>query len=240
MSTPRPRRTLNTTPRGTFGGQKRVAIGQQPTVAYDLNPGAGLVEVASGDGRVSQFTHYQFGTTIRSRGHLSNIMELWLGDNGTGQPNFSVRGWTNGYGALVQARNAKDTSGVQIDFLHPLRPRLAVEDNGFAGDSRLAIENPEPGGSVSLATKVGGEIVDHCVVMPDGTVRIKGSAALGADASTPIRLHGTAGSGLPQPNPGLLRETVNTHQLAAELAATNTTVNALLIALREHGLIAPS
>src|SRR3954454_10378945 len=60
----------------SFGGHPRVAAGQQST--RDQNPGAGVVEVRSGDGRTSQLTHYQYGTTLRSTGHLSNVMEFWL------------------------------------------------------------------------------------------------------------------------------------------------------------------
>jgi Collagen triple helix repeat (20 copies) len=43
----------------SFGGHQRIALGQQSR--QDMNPGSGIVEVASGDGRVAQLTHSRSG-----------------------------------------------------------------------------------------------------------------------------------------------------------------------------------
>ena len=229
-----------------FGGHVRALVGQQGTREEEHHPGAGLFEVRSTDGRRSQFTHYQFGTAIRSFGPFSNIMELWLGDAGTWQPNLSVRGGLgNGFGAIVQARNAADTSGLALDFFHALRPRLTLEETGAAPGSTLAVENPGQGGRVALATKLSGQMVDHLVVEPDGAVRIAGGAMLGDTPSDAIRLHGTSRSGLPQPDPGQLATDLTAGDLkqpgevAARLNETRAAINALRMALLEHGLLLP-
>src|SRR4051812_12920676 len=60
----------------SFDADPRAIIGQQSS--RDQNPGSGFFEVRSGDGRTSQFTHYQYGTTLRSTGLVSNVMEMWL------------------------------------------------------------------------------------------------------------------------------------------------------------------
>ena len=184
---------------------------------------------ASGDGRTSQFTHYQYGTTIRSWGPMSNIMELWLGDVGTESPNFSVRAYNSALGAIVQARDGGDINGLQLNFVKPLRPRLTIEDDDQIPSAVIGIENPKPQGSIALATKQAGELRDHLTVGPGGA----------------IRFHGTNGSGLAQPDPGPLSTDLTASDVddPAELAALineqRAAFNALRLALFEHGLIEP-
>ena len=227
-----------------FGGQVRAKIGQQGTGPAEHHPGAGIFEVLSADGRRSQFTHYQYGTAIRSYGPFSNIMELWLGDAGTWQPNLSVRGGLgNGFGAIVQARNAADTSGLALDYYDALRPRLTVESNGAAPGSTLAIENPEPAGSLALATRVGGQVVDHFRLDNSGRIRMGGPVDLGDSPVDSVRLHGSTRSGLPVPDPGALstnlksRDVNHPSELAQRLNEMRTVINALRLTLLEHGMV---
>ena len=213
----------------TFGSNLRAAVGQQATEGPEQNPGAGLFETRSGDGRVSQFTHYEFGTTIRSWGTMSNIMELWLGDVGTGTPNFSVRAFNSALGAIVQARDGGDIDGLQLNFVEQLRPRLTIEDDNDLPNAVLSIDNPKPQGSIALATKQAGQLRDHLTVGPGGA----------------IRFHGTNRSGLAQPDPGPLSTNLTAADVddPAELAALineqRAAFNALRLALFEHGLIEP-
>lgn len=147
----------------------QVGIGLQD--AQDLNPNSGVVEVVSGDGRAAQFTHYQYGTTIRATGIHSDILEMWLGDPNCGQPNLSLRHNGSNQGAIIQARNAADTAGLMLDFGDNARPRIRCEQVG-APDSVLAIENSQSNGSLAFATRVDGVTADRVTIANDGTVGI--------------------------------------------------------------------
>lgn len=211
----------------TFGGELRAAIGQQRTQGHEQNPGAGIFETRSGDGRTSQFTHYQFGTTVRSWGPMSNIMELWLGDIGTEPANFSVRGFNNALGAIVQARDSGDLNGLQLNYTKRLRPVVTIEDDRHHPNAVIAIENPKPQGSIALATKQDGVLRDHLTV----------------DQGGGVRLHGTNRAGLAQPDPGPLATNLTATdvdgpaELAAVLNEQRRATNALRRALLEHGLV---
>jgi hypothetical protein len=222
-----------------FGGRQRVAIGQQ--AQDDYNPGSGIVQVASGDGRVAQFTHYRYGTTIRSTGYLGNLLELWLGDSG--QPNFSVRGNRSRVGALVQARNATDTAGLMLDFGQPLRPKLWLDDNAAVPNAQLAIENPQPSGSIVFATKPGDRIVDQVAIDNSGTLRANGNVELGDSATDAVHFHGSTGRGRPGSDPGTLNtsltslDTASAAQVANLLNQDRVAINALRDALVGYGLL---
>ena len=146
----------------SFGGSQRAAIGQQPNEVSECCglEGAGLVQVDSGTGRSVQLTHYAFGSTLRTSGPSSNVFEFFLGSEGTGQPQLSVRGNGNSSGASLQARNVSDTSGIVLDYAEPLRPRLMLEDDGRVPGAILGIDNPQVGGKIVLGTKPNGVLVE--------------------------------------------------------------------------------
>jgi hypothetical protein len=223
----------------SFGGRQRIALGQQPR--DDYNPGSGIVEVASGDGRVAQLTHYRYGTTIRSTGYLGNLLELWLGDKG--QPNFSVRGNRSRVGALVQARNATDTAGLMLDFGQRLRPKLWLDENKAVPNAQLAIENPQPNGSIVFATKPDDRIVDHVAIDNSGTFRAKGDIELGDSAADTVHFHGSTGRGRPGTDPGILNRSLSPSdatspkQVAHLLNQDRSAINALRDALVGYGLV---
>lgn len=179
------------------GGSQRAAIGQQPSPSRGCCyvPGAGLVEVKSGTGRTTQLTHYQYGSTLRSSGPKSNLFEFFLGSRGTGQPQLSVRSNGSPAGASLQARNARDTSGIAIDYGKPLRPRLQLEDDGRVPRAVLGIENPQVGGSIALATKTRGVLEDHVTLDNLGTLSNDGDVVFGNEASDKVLFHGATTSG---------------------------------------------
>jgi hypothetical protein len=223
----------------SFGGHQRIALGQQ--AQQDMNPGSGIVEVASGDGRLAQLTHYRYGTTLRSTGYLGNQLELWLGD--AGQPNFSVRGNRSGVGALVQARNAADTAGLMLDFGQPLRPKLSLENNAAVPNAQLAIENPQPNGSIVFATKLGGMIIDHVAIDNSGTLQARDNVELGDSAADRVHFQGSTGRGLPGTDPGTLNagltasDAASPAQVANLLNEDRRAVNALRDTLVGYGLM---
>jgi hypothetical protein len=230
----------------SFGGAQRVAIGQQPNdpPACCYVPGSGLVEVASGTGRHTQLTHYQYGSTLRSTGPESNIFEFFLGDDGTGQAALSVRNNGNGSGASVQARNGADTSGIVIDYAEPLRPRLHLEDDGRVPGAVLGIENPQAGGTIALATRTGGLLVDHMVLDSLGTLTTDGNVVFGNQASDKVLFHGATGSGAQGTDPGSLPDLTAADvgtptDIATHINEDRAAINALRQALLQQGLIGP-
>jgi hypothetical protein len=233
-----------------FGGEQRAAIGQQPQnpLFCCIVPGSGTIDVESGTGRTTQLTHYRYGSTLRSTGPGSNIFEFFLGSVGTGQPQLSVR--SNGFpaGASVQARNAQDTSGFILDFGQDLRPSLHTEDHGRDANSVLAIENPQPGGSIVLATGTGtgtghpSQLRDNLTLSADGVLTAIGDVVFGDAPQDRVRFHGTSGSGEQGEDPGALLEVapedVDTpEELAARLNEQRKAINALRQALVAQGLI---
>jgi hypothetical protein len=230
----------------SFGGEQLAAIGQQPTQAPPccVVPGSGLLEVDSGTGRKAQLTHYTFGTTLRTSGPNSGIFEFFLGDHGDpGQAQLSVRNNGNATGASVQARNASDTSGFVLDYGKKLRPTLHLEDDGQVPNAVLAIENPQPGGSIALATKTGGSMIDHVTLDATGVLHTFGDTVLGDGSGDSVRFHGSSGSGLQGQDPGALETSLdgNDAQTPAQIAELHNeerrAINALRDALLAHGLI---
>jgi hypothetical protein len=223
----------------SFGGRQRIALGQQPQ--DDMHPGSGIVEVASGDGRVAQLTHYRYGTTLRSTGYLGNQLELWLGN--AGQPNFSVRGNRSHLGALVQARNAADTAGLMLDFGQELRPKLSLENNAVVPNAQLAIENPQPNGSIVFATKLGGMIVDHVAIDNSGTLQARSDVELGDSAADKVHFQGSTGRGLPGADPGALNTSLTASDVSSPAQVANllnqdrSAINALRDTLVGYGLV---
>jgi len=158
----------------SFGGNKRVNIGQQKV--GDQCAGSGIVESIAPDGTKMQMTHYQYGVAFRGTGVFGNQIEMWLGDAGLSAPNLSVRHNGNNLGARIQARNAGDTSGLMMDFVDPLRPKLILEPNFVSTNAILAFENSESNGSYAFATKVGaGALTDKFKIANSGVVTMVAS-----------------------------------------------------------------
>ncbi len=236
-----------------FGDQRRVAIGQQRTVGYAPSPSAGLVEVRSEEGRVSRFTHYKYGSSVMTTGPLSGLFEFWLGDAGGGQPILSARHNGADLGAMITARNRFDTSGVALDFGWERRPRLKIEDDNQVPGAELAIENPQPDGTIRFATKynrnttIGGQMQDQLIISgggPEGgSLRSWGPVAFGDTADDPVRFHGTNGSGRQGKDPGALRTDLTAadvdtpEELAALLNEQRRATNELRQALLQQGLV---
>jgi len=131
------------------GGGGKVELGKQS--AIDINPNSGYVRVTSGDAvpRVLDLTHYQYGGTLRQTGNNGNIFELFLGDSGT--PQVSLRGNSPGRGALFQARDADDVTGIFMSFVNASRPMITLEDNASSPDE-LAIDHPRGTGYLTFRT----------------------------------------------------------------------------------------
>jgi hypothetical protein len=225
-----------------FGGAQRVAIGQNPNSNPPSVPGSGLVDVASGTGRHVQLTHYWFGSTLRSSGPDSNVFEFLLGDDGTGQAQLSVRNNGNGSGASVQARNAPDTSGLVLDYGNALRPTLHLEDDGRVPGAVLGIENPQPGGSIALATGGPGALLDHVTLDAQGTLSADGNVSFGNRPSDKVLFHGATTSGAQGVDPGTLPSLApgDITQYSDVLQYINedrAAINALRDALQAQGLI---
>jgi hypothetical protein len=231
----------------SFGGEQRVAIGQQPNPVGCgcYVPGSGLVQVDSGTGRSTQLTHYYYGSTMRSSGPGSGIFEFFLGSPDTdGQAQLSVRNNGNGTGASVQARNGSDTSGLILDYANALRPRLLLEDNGLAPGATMAIENPEAGGKIVLATKKNGLLIDHVSLDSSGLFSTDGGVKFGSTPSDQVLFHGANMSGAQGADPGALPQLtaadVSTPaDIATHLNEDRTAINALRQALLQQGLIGP-
>ena len=234
----------------SFDGNRRVSLGQQPTTDFTTccyTPGGGFVQVESGDGRKTQLTHYGFGSSIRALGPGSGIFEFFLGDpNTAAQPQLSVRNGGNGVGASVQARNGGDTSGLVVDFGNASRPSLHIEDDGRVPNAVLGIENPQPGGSIALATKPGGSWVDQLTIDNGGLVTIRGDTRLGDSSLDSVVFHGTTdpwATGLQGADPGPLDadltelDTATPGQVADLINANRRVLNSLRTTLLAHGLI---
>ncbi len=149
----------------------------------DKNPGSGIVEVKSSEGRSIELTHYQYGNMIRSFGPSSQLLELWLGD-GTAIPELSVRSNGRGdyKGARIQARNDLDSAGVSIDFVDPTRPRLATIGNLNEG-TVLAIENSA--GPIAITSRVGDTMKERIFISTDGNITIHDPVSVMNDPELP-------------------------------------------------------
>lgn len=152
------------------GGAGMVQLGKQS--AIDINPNSGYVRVISGDAvpRVLDLTHYQYGGTLRQTGNNGNILEFFLGDAGT--PQVSLRGNSPGRGALFQARDANDLTGLYLSFVNPARPMVTLEDNSSSPDE-LAFDHPRATGFLTFRT--GGS--ERVRVTPSGMLTLGGVAA---------------------------------------------------------------
>jgi hypothetical protein len=229
----------------SFGGAQRAAIGQQPNDpqgACCYIPGSGLLEVSSGTGRTTQLSHYWYGSTLRSSGPDSNVFEFFLGDDGTGQAQLSVRNNGNGSGASVQARNGTDTSGFVLDYGEPLRPRLHLEDDGRAPGAVLGIENPQVGGKIALATNTNGVLQDHVTLDNLGTLSSDGNVVFGTQASDKVLFHGATTSGAQGIDPGQLPplkpgDILQYDDVVKYMNEDRAAINALRAGLLQQGLI---
>jgi hypothetical protein len=229
----------------SFGGKRRVAIGQQPIddPKCCYVPGAGIVQVNSGTGRTARLTHYAYGSTIQTTGPKSNLFEFFLGSAGTGQPQLSVRSNGTSSGASIQARNVGDTSGIVIDYAWPLRPRLTLENDNNVPGAVLGIENPQPGGKIAFATKTGGQMHDHMTLDDSGALSTDNDVAFGDRASDKVRFHGSKGSGAQGTDPGALSTSLTAADvdspagIAARLNEERAAINLLRAALLQQGLI---
>jgi hypothetical protein len=199
--------------------------------------------VESGDGRTAQLTHYAYGSTLKTAGPSSHIFEFWLGDDQLNQPQLSVRGNRTSMGALIQARDANDATGLMLDFGHPLRPKLRLEDNGLLPNAVLAIENPQPNGSIAFATKPGGVREDAAIIENSGVFRTLKDTSLGNEPNDRVVFHGSSGAGQQGLDPGVLDASLEAgdvdtpQEIADRLNETRTVINALREALLSHGLI---
>jgi hypothetical protein len=145
---------------------------------------------------------------------------------------LSVRGNGIDRGAIVQARDGADASGLMLDYEDPDRPRLAVE----SGNQRdipvtLAIENERASGRIVLSVGSGSAKRDLLVLDADGSIELRGDA---------VRLHGTKGSGRQVADPGRIAREATGADLAGvrmALEEQRTTLNRLRKALVEHGLL---
>lgn len=226
----------------SFGGDQRVSIGQQGSAKPPLEAGSGFVDVGSENGRHVQLGHYWWGSTLAATGPDSHLFEFLLGNDGS-QPQLSVRNNGTGLGASVQARNADDTSGIVLDYLNPLRPRLHLEDDSRVPGAVLAIENPQPGGAVTLAT--GQPLADHLTLDPNGALSTDGNVAFGNQASDKVLFHGATGSGAQGTDPGALdtltaADAGTPEDIAKHMNEQRDAINALRQALLQQGLVGPA
>jgi hypothetical protein len=232
----------------SFGGQRLAAIAQQPNDPDGFEccvvPGAGALQVDSGTGRRTELTHYTYGSTLRSSGPMSNVFEFWLGSEGTGQPQLSVRGNGSSSGASVQARNVGDTSGFVLDYAQPLRPSLYLEDDGRVPGAVLGIENPQPDGSIALATRGSDGVLDRVKVASNGTLSANGDVTFGDATADKVLFHGSNGSGAQGQDPGTLAtltaaDVMTADDIAQHLNEQRDAINKLRDALLQQGLIGP-
>jgi hypothetical protein len=232
----------------SFGGDRRAAVAQQPNDPDGFEccvvPGSGVVQVDSGTGRRTELTHYTYGSTLRSSGPMSNVFEFWLGSEGTGQPQLSVRGNGTSSGASIQARNVGDTSGIVLDYSEPLRPRLHLEDDGRVPGAVLGIENPQPGGSIALATGGADGVLDRVKIASNGTLSANGDVTFGDAVGDKVLFHGSNGSGAQGQDPGTLAtltaaDVGTAADIAQHLNEDRAAINKLRDALLQQGLIGP-
>lgn len=117
----------------------------------DYNPGSGVVEVRDGlnPSGYAQFTRYQYGTTIRTYGTNSQMLELFLGDGtGGGGSVFSVRNNGALVGSQIQCRNQADTNAVLLDFVGAYGI-MGLENNASA-PNQLSIQSPAVAGFITF------------------------------------------------------------------------------------------
>jgi hypothetical protein len=143
----------------------------------------------------------------------------------------------------VQARNAADTAGLMLDFGEPLRPKLALENNAVVPNAQLAIENPQPNGSIVFATKLGDMIADHVAIDNSGTLQARDDVDLGDSATDRVHFQGSTGRGLPGTDPGTLNASLTASDVASPahvaslLNQDRVAINALRDALVGYGLV---
>jgi hypothetical protein len=230
----------------SFGGEQRVAIGQQPVNNTECcrTAGSGFLDIDSGVGRSLELTHYLYGSSLKTKGTDSNIFEFFLGSRGTAQSALSVRNNGNGSGASVQARNATDTSGIVIDYGEPLRPRLHLEDDGRTPGAVLGIENPQVGGGIAFATRGADGFLDRAKIAADGTLSTTGDVAFGNGVGDKVLFHGANKSGAQGQDPGALAmlaaaDVGTPADIATHMNEQRDAINKLRDALLQQGLIGP-
>lgn len=126
----------------------KVSIGIQQT--GDYKPGAGIVHVEDNEGKYSEFTHYQYGTTIRTN---NKIFEFFIGDTPSDFGTLSIRRNAAGntaYGARLQVRDRDDIGGLELNsaLLHTGISSLLVDYNYNGGI--FEINNSQANGKIKL------------------------------------------------------------------------------------------
>lgn len=135
----------------TVSSDPKIQIGFQNS--SDQQPQAGFFRTLRGGGNDTQFdfTHYQYGGTIKGRGEFGHTVELQLsGDSGSGtttKPGFSVRDRQGraGYGSTIQTRNGADTFGFQITLADETKAQLLVENHADT-PNEMALTHPKSTG----------------------------------------------------------------------------------------------
>jgi hypothetical protein len=129
-----------------------VSTSAQPS--GDYKPGSGIVRVDAGDAdRYAEFTHYQYGATIRTKGVDSGGMfEFFLGDQPGHNPDLSVRHNGSNLGAVIEARNKEDSGAIALSFRNPARAELQLRGTELPAD--MAISHPTASGYISF--RIGG------------------------------------------------------------------------------------
>src|SRR5439155_24947453 len=133
-------------------------------------------------------------------------------------------------------------SGIVIDSGEPLRPRLHLEDDGRVPGAVLGIDNPQPGGSIAMAT--GSPQHDHVTLDAQGTLSADGDVVFGNQASDKVLFHGATGSGAQGTDPGALApltaaDVATPADIAQHMNEQRDAINALRDALLQQGLIGP-
>ena len=127
-----------------------VNVGVQSSL--DQNEDAGVFRTLDGDGNYADFTHYQYGPTIRTN---KNIFEFFIGDSPTDYGTLSIRRNTPGvgaYGARLQVRDRDDIGGVELSGV-----------NLHAGSSHLIVDFGYNGGIFDIKNdQTNGVIRFYC------------------------------------------------------------------------------
>jgi hypothetical protein len=119
---------------------------------------------------------------------------------------------------------------------------LHLEDDARVPGAVLGIENPQPGGSIALAT--GSPLLDHVTLDAQGALSADGDVAFGDQASDKVLFHGASGSGEQGTDPGALAQLTAADlatpaDVAQHMNEQRDAINALRTALLQQGLIGP-
>ena len=114
--------------------------------------------------------------------------------------------------------------------------------DGHVPGAVLGIENPQPGGSIALAT--GSPLLDRVTLDAQGTLRANGDVIFGKQASDKVLFHGATGSGAQGADPGALSQltaadVATPADIAQHMNEQRDAINALRDALLQQGLIGP-